>query len=43
MPHAEYTFVVSSASSRVVSGSTEGMRLASIVLLVPGGPASRTL
>jgi len=35
-PHAEYTSVVSSASSRVISGSTDGIRLASIVLPYPG-------
>ena len=31
-------FVVSSASSRVICGRTLGMRRASIVLPVPGGP-----
>ena len=36
-------FVVSSASSRVIVGSTVGMRCASMVLPVPGGPESSKL
>ena len=42
-PSAEYTFVVSSASSRLIGGSTVGMRRASIVLPMPGGPESSRL
>ena len=43
VPATEWMRVTSSASSRVSGGRMPGSRRASIVLPVPGGPASRTL
>ena len=42
-PAAEWILVVSTASSKLISGRMEGRRLASMLLPVPGGPISSTL
>ena len=42
-PAAEWILVVSTASSKLISGRIEGRRLASMLLPVPGGPISSTL